>query len=338
MSMTQSAYALPAGILKANSLYRYDVSAYRESPGEETDNFSVSKWGNSDMPTFLTGSVIAGSFSPALDLKNAGVYREHMAEPRTGESLYRLSFYVGVGDSDGVPGNIASVRVTYPDGATTRDIRLDSVVSETEANYYAQEYAPGTIQPGEYTFTVTDFDGNTATAKDVLTLADLPCPVNLSPAAGTVVIGTTPTITWDAVTGAEDYEVRINDGWDRQIYRSSRFTTNSFTVPAGILQLNATYSYTVYAYREPSGEDLDNRSLSDYRSFAEMRHFTTSSTHQRGDVDGNGAVELADLVASLQTAVGMRPEAFHDADVNRDGKIGLAEAIYILQSLSGRRY
>jgi hypothetical protein len=34
----------------------------------------------------------------------------------------------------------------------------------------------------------------------------------------------------------------------------------------------------------------------------------------------------------------MRPEAFHDADVNRDGKIGLAEAIYILQSLSGRRY
>jgi hypothetical protein len=69
-----------------------------------------------------------------------------------------------------------------------------------------------------------------------------------------------------------------------------------------------------------------------------MMHFTTSSTHQRGDVDGNGAVELADLVASLQAAVGMTPEVYGDADVNRDGKIGMPEAIYILQSLSGQRY
>jgi hypothetical protein len=252
--------------------------------------------------------------------------------------LYRLSFYVGVSDPDGVPGNIASVRVTYPDGSTTRDLRLDSVVSETEANYSTREYAPETIQTGKYIFTVTDFDGNTVTAEDDLILANLPCPVNLSPAAGAVVIGTTPTITWDAVTGAVDYEVRINDGWDRQIYNSSRFSPNSFTVPAGILQLNATYSYTVYAYGEPSGQDRDNRSRSDSGSVAEMRHFTTSSTHQRGDVDGNGAVELADLVASLQTAVGMTPEVYGDADVNRDGKIGLPEAIYILQSLSGQRY
>lgn len=338
-SMTQSAYALPAGILKADSLYRYDIRAYREAPGEEADNFSSSKWGNSDMPTFLTGSVLVGSFPPVFDLKNVGVYRDHMTAPGTGDSLYQLNFYVGVRDPDGVPGNIASVRVTYPDGSTTRDLRLDSVVSETEANYYAVDLAPGTITEGKYTFTVMDFDGNTATAEDVLTIADLPCPVNLSPAAGAVVIGTTPTITWDTVTGANGgYIVRINDGWDRQIYSSSRFTTNFFTVPAGILQLNATYSYTVYAYKEPSGEDLDNRSLSDYRSVAEMTHFTTSSTHQRGDVDGNGAVELADLVVSLQTAIGMRPDVFRDADVNRDGKIGIPEAIYILQSLSGRRY
>ncbi|MBU1744486.1 MAG: dockerin type I repeat-containing protein [Proteobacteria bacterium] len=339
-SMTESGYALPAGFLKPGSLYRYKVNTFREFSIDGMDNFSLTVWGNSDMPSFLTGPVARGTSSPAIDLSNGGVYLDHMGDPRTGNSMYRLNFDIRITDPDGIPANIASVRVTYPDGVTTQDLRLDSVVSSTQANYYTRVFHPDPLQDraGNYTFTVTDFDGNSVQATDNLIVTILPFPVNLSPGAGAVVVGTKPTIRWDPVPGASWYRVRIYDGWDTQIYRSNVLTTNSFTIPDELLlQMNTTYSYTVYAYREPTTENLSNRSLSDYGSVTERRHFTTSATHQWGDVDGNGLVELADGIAALQVVAGMAPTVYKDADVDQDGKIGLQEAIYILQMVSGVR-
>lgn len=56
-----------------------------------------------------------------------------------------------------------------------------------------------------------------------------------------------------------------------------------------------------------------------------------------GDVDNNGTVDLTDLIATLQIASSMDTGIagdVSDADVNGDGYIGLAEAIYILGELS----
>jgi hypothetical protein len=58
----------------------------------------------------------------------------------------------------------------------------------------------------------------------------------------------------------------------------------------------------------------------------------------KGDVNGDGKVDLADLVLSLQVLTGMSASDVHrGADVNGDGHIGLAEAIFILGKAAGLR-
>lgn len=57
-----------------------------------------------------------------------------------------------------------------------------------------------------------------------------------------------------------------------------------------------------------------------------------------GDVDGNGAVNLADAVFALKICAGMntsRPSA--ESDVDADTRIGMEEAVFILQIVSGVR-
>jgi hypothetical protein len=58
----------------------------------------------------------------------------------------------------------------------------------------------------------------------------------------------------------------------------------------------------------------------------------------KGDVNGDGKVDLADLVLSLQLLIGMSASDVHrGADVNGDGHIGLAEAIFVLGKAAGLR-
>ena len=58
-----------------------------------------------------------------------------------------------------------------------------------------------------------------------------------------------------------------------------------------------------------------------------------------GDVNGDGAITLADAILSLQVISGNTPaQAINKAaDVNGDGKIGMAEVLYILQKAAGAR-
>jgi len=56
----------------------------------------------------------------------------------------------------------------------------------------------------------------------------------------------------------------------------------------------------------------------------------------RGDADGNGVVNLNDTILMLQIICGKKDVAVNiSADVNGDGQIGLAEAVYSLQKLAG---
>ena len=58
----------------------------------------------------------------------------------------------------------------------------------------------------------------------------------------------------------------------------------------------------------------------------------------KGDVNGNGKIDLADLVLSFQLLAGMSPLDVHrGADVDADGRIGLAEAVFILGKAAGLR-
>jgi hypothetical protein len=55
-----------------------------------------------------------------------------------------------------------------------------------------------------------------------------------------------------------------------------------------------------------------------------------------GDVDLSGVVDLKDVIVLLQTTGGMAPAGTVslNADVDEDGKLGLAEAIFTLQELA----
>ena len=57
-----------------------------------------------------------------------------------------------------------------------------------------------------------------------------------------------------------------------------------------------------------------------------------------GDLDADGDVDPADAVYALQVLAGMRPPLAGTAGgVNGDGHIGMAEAIYALQKAAGLR-
>ena len=68
--------------------------------------------------------------------------------------------------------------------------------------------------------------------------------------------------------------------------------------------------------------------------------YVSGATGVRGDINGDGVVNLTDALLSLQAAMGNLPAGatvYTDADVDGDGRIGIPEALYILQSLSGLR-
>lgn len=54
---------------------------------------------------------------------------------------------------------------------------------------------------------------------------------------------------------------------------------------------------------------------------------------RRGDLDGNGSVDLADTIPGLQAMSGQPTPAIHvEGDADGDGRIGLAEVVYSLQT------
>jgi hypothetical protein len=278
VNTTESEYTLPPGLLKENSQYRYRVRSRREFFEDNADNGASAPDSNWKANFFTTAT--NGSATPTLNLDSFGVAVWQGPHPVTGAPVYELDFFAMVTDSDGVPENIERVEVTYPDGTTTLLLKYNDQPVWT-SNYLAtEEYTdPALIQNGTYTFRVVDFDTNEVTLTDTLTdvISNvLPWPTNLSPADDTVLYNTTPIITWDTVSGASYYKVRILRSWGGStVHWSDDLTQTQYKVPGGVLEPNTTYSYRVYARREASGE-VDFFSGSNYWH-STNNHFTTGA-------------------------------------------------------------
>lgn len=112
---------------------------------------------------------------------------------------------------------------------------------------------------------------------------------------------------------------------------SSRVWTYTYTI---VVADGSTYIDGSATVTIANGGD----SASNDNAAATNNTFTTA-TELFGDVNGDGDIDLADVIMALQALVGMSPSEsiYSGADVNGDGRIGLEEVIYCMQILSGSR-
>jgi hypothetical protein len=151
---------------------------------------------------------------------------------------------------------------------------------------------------GDWTFHVYDIDGNHGTIVDNLTVAPLPVAdsTRFSPADGAILADTTPTFTWDAVTGTHSdrvkrYRVRIHtdDGNFDTVWRGYVGTETTYTLPPGVLEPNTSYRYRIDAYDARSNFDNDNVSQAPANGEDFLRFTTGSeSAHPYIDMDSTG--------------------------------------------------
>ena len=313
LKTTDSQYSLPEGLFSENSLFRYNIRTRREFFEDNLDNGSkVPPFANWHSNTFITTPVY-GPAAPQLDLDTFGVAVFQGPHPETGTSVYWLEFGAQVDDLDGVPENIKLVEVTYPDGVTKRVLKYDDSPS-WGFNYFADEiYTDASLIPsGIYTFRVVDFDDNELTVTDTLpdVVANrLPWATNVSPADGTLLFTTTPTISWDLVPGATYYKVRIMSAWAfPTVHWSGELTDTQYTVPDSILSNGYTYGLRVYAFREDIGNEVDFFSNISTMHVANSR-FSIASTL---DSDDDGMPD------AWENEHGLNPEV-NDADDDPDG-------------------
>ncbi len=74
----------------------------------------------------------------------------------------------------------------------------------------------------------------------------------------------------------------------------------------------------------------------DNNSWVEESFLLTVGQVLSGDVDGNKSIQLRDAILALKTLAGIDANVIRDADVNGDGKIGMAEVLYILRDIAGK--
>ncbi len=92
-------------------------------------------------------------------------------------------------------------------------------------------------------------------------------------------------------------------------------------------------------------EDSYGVALEDIDGDGDLDAFVANSANQpnkvllnAGDADNNGAINLSDAILVLKAVAGINPVNINPgADVSRDSKIGIEEAVFILQMVSGLR-
>ena len=187
----------------------------------------------------LTWSVALADY-PAPKFKAVGVYAE--------ESGTRFwAFLTGPSPED-----VASFTVTGPSGT----FNLKTLLSYRQLGLLYFHAEESILEDGSYTFLVTDDLGRMASVvKDFTYNGTVPQidSSTMSPKTGAYVGTTSPTLSFDPVTGSDVYyQVFIEDSRSKAVWYSSSHTQNtSFTVPQGLLQRNTPYWWEVRVWDHP---------------------------------------------------------------------------------------
>ena len=140
-------------------------------------------------------------------------------------------------------------------------------------------------------------------------------PQNLT---ATATSASTIDLAWSASTdnvGVTGYKI-FRDGSEIE-------TTTALTYSNTGLSAITTYSYTVSAYDAAGNNSAQSAAVN------------ATTTAKPGDVTNDGQVDLKDAVTALLVAAGLTNAPAHsNGDVNQDGRIGMAEVIFILNSVA----
>jgi plastocyanin len=143
------------------------------------------------------------------------------------------------------------------DGATTYRVVIrkgaEVILDRSGLTSLTFTVPAGLLNPGTYSWTVTATGPGGTSAPQarpfVFTVKDLvlppAAPVLTAPGDASSSTDKTPSLSWNAVSGAATYRVVIRKGTDVILDRSG-LTSLTFTVPAGLLTAG-TYSWTVTA-------------------------------------------------------------------------------------------
>ena len=155
---------------------------------------------------------------------------------------------------------------------------------------------------------------------------------NPSIPSGTTGVSLRPTLDWDDVPGATSYDLYL---WKQSDAKPQTPTVVGLTESQYVVQTSlvplTTYHWHVVAKNSSGGSEGPEWT------------FTTKEV-MVGDINDGGEVNLVDAILALQVLTGQSPAGIRSdyassgADVNGDGKIGIEEVIYILQTVAGLRH
>jgi hypothetical protein len=111
---------------------------------------------------------------------------------------------------------------------------------------------------------------------------------------------------------------------------STSFRISTTVMSSGGNTMSSTNFRMVSTFGQPTV--LGNGSSASYSSYPGFLY--TLLLSKVGDVNGDGLINLKDVIAALQVVTGQSLDSImKEADVNGDGKIGLSEALFILRLL-----
>jgi len=140
------------------------------------------------------------------------------------------------------------------------------------------------------------------------------------------------------VSGAGLHDKYDPPSWTQDTWHTIKIVRNSgeikFYVNGELVGTDSTYASQMRDLYWVTGRTWkDSRSGEAAQIYIDDFSVTSSFTAVKGDINGDGNVNLKDAILCLQVISDITPSqnVYQAADVNGDGKIGLSEAIFIMR-------
>jgi hypothetical protein len=291
-------HTLPDGKIFPGRTYRWRMTAFDPNGTDGSyDNRSRSVWRN-----FTVMSDTATISGQVLD---------HNGGPLQGAKVEAL-----------LGGNVIASDTTDASGGYGLSVPIGNTYTiRVTAPGYARDFAdtPGVVSGDLQNFNLT-FD-----ATDVDNIA--PSISNLDPTDGSTVSEGRPEIS-----------AILSDGHAGIDPETIVFTLDGVQVNVSYSEIDGRVSFTPNAALA-NGSHTVAMDVQDYAQnpATQAAWSFTVDVKVVGDLNCDYSIDLADAIIALQVLIDNPPQTFCFSDVDGDGKIGLAEALYVLQKIAGFR-